>query len=108
MVPHAITSKLPQGHATQMLLRMTPQTPPVLPKRLACAYVARVYDPHSPGILPLLGSHSDGTTTMVILIGELMKQAERYMADGLHPRIIAEVRCQRCGEPADRRSFPLG
>ncbi|KAI3427025.1 hypothetical protein D9Q98_006967 [Chlorella vulgaris] len=32
----------------------------------------------------------DGTTTMVILIGELMKQAERYIADGLHPRIIAE------------------
>lgn len=32
----------------------------------------------------------DGTTSMVILIGELMKQAERYIADGLHPRIIAE------------------
>ena len=28
---------------------------------------------------------------MVILIGELMKQAERYITDGLHPRIIAEV-----------------
>jgi hypothetical protein len=36
---------------------------------------------------------SDGTTTMVILIGELMKQAERYIADGLHPRVITEVGC---------------
>lgn len=35
---------------------------------------------------------------MVILIGELMKQAERYIADGLHPRIIAEVRM--CPQPA--------
>lgn len=35
---------------------------------------------------------SDGTTTMVVLIGELMKQAERYISEGVHPRIIAEVR----------------
>jgi len=28
---------------------------------------------------------------MVVLIGELMKQAERYIAEGLHPRIIAEA-----------------
>eukprot|EP00887_Chlorella_sp_A99_P001131 scaffold14.g1131.t1 len=32
----------------------------------------------------------DGTTSTVILIGELMKQAERYISEGLHPRIIAE------------------
>lgn len=32
----------------------------------------------------------DGTTSMVILIGELMKQAERYVSEGVHPRIIAE------------------
>jgi T-complex protein 1 subunit zeta len=32
----------------------------------------------------------DGTTSTVIFIGELMKQAERYIADGVHPRIIAE------------------
>ena len=32
----------------------------------------------------------DGTTSTVILIGELMKQAERYISDGVHPRIIAE------------------
>lgn len=43
----------------------------------------------APAAHPL--ARSDGTTSMVILIGELMKQAERYIADGLHPRIIAEV-----------------
>lgn len=32
----------------------------------------------------------DGTTSTVIFIGELMKQAERYLSDGVHPRIIAE------------------
>lgn len=32
----------------------------------------------------------DGTTSNVILIGELLKQAERYISDGLHPRIVAE------------------
>lgn len=37
---------------------------------------------------------------MIIFIGELMKQAERYIGEGLHPRVIVEVRwrgqCQRC------------
>ena len=46
---------------------------------------------HPHARVPAPFHHSDGTTTMVILIGELMKQAERYIADGLHPRIIAEV-----------------
>lgn len=32
----------------------------------------------------------DGTTSTVILVGELMKQAERYLSDGLHPRIIVD------------------
>ena len=32
----------------------------------------------------------DGTSTNVILIGELLKQAERYISDGLHPRVITE------------------
>lgn len=27
---------------------------------------------------------------MVVFIGELMKQAERYINEGLHPRIIVE------------------
>ncbi|KAF1333745.1 T-complex protein 1, zeta subunit, partial [Globisporangium splendens] len=32
----------------------------------------------------------DGTTSTVLFIGELLKQAERFLADGLHPRILAE------------------
>ncbi|CAL5228267.1 g11370 [Coccomyxa viridis] len=32
----------------------------------------------------------DGTTSTVLLIGELMKQAERYLNEGCHPRVLAE------------------
>merc|ERR1711990_1431473 len=32
----------------------------------------------------------DGTTTSVMFIGELMKLSESYLADGLHPRLVAE------------------
>lgn len=32
----------------------------------------------------------DGTTSTVLLIGELLKQAEIQIQDGLHPRLIAE------------------
>lgn len=32
----------------------------------------------------------DGTTSNVLIIGELMKQAEYYINDGLHPRLAAE------------------
>ncbi|ORY38585.1 T-complex protein 1 zeta subunit [Rhizoclosmatium globosum] len=32
----------------------------------------------------------DGTTSNVIMIGELLKQAERYISEGLHPRVITE------------------
>lgn len=32
----------------------------------------------------------DGTTTNVLFIGELMRQAERYIGDGVHPRILVE------------------
>ncbi|KAM3573297.1 hypothetical protein VYU27_004711 [Nannochloropsis oceanica] len=32
----------------------------------------------------------DGTTTSVLLVGELLKQAERYLSEGLHPRVIAD------------------
>ena len=32
----------------------------------------------------------DGTTSAVIFCGELMKQAERYYMEGLHPRVISE------------------
>eukprot|EP00898_Chlorokybus_atmophyticus_P007527 jgi/Chlat1/7776/Chrsp66S07237 len=32
----------------------------------------------------------DGTTSTVLLIGELMKQADRFLSEGLHPRVIVE------------------
>lgn len=32
----------------------------------------------------------DGTTTNVLLIGELLKQAYRFLSEGVHPRIIAD------------------
>jgi T-complex protein 1 subunit zeta len=32
----------------------------------------------------------DGSTTTVILIGEIMRQCERYIAEGLHPRLLVE------------------
>ena len=32
----------------------------------------------------------DGTTSNVLIIGELPKQADLYISEGLHPRIIAE------------------
>lgn len=32
----------------------------------------------------------DGTTTSVLFTGELLKQAERFLAEGVHPRILSE------------------
>jgi len=32
----------------------------------------------------------DGTTSAVIIIGELLQQADRYISEGLHPRIVAD------------------
>jgi len=32
----------------------------------------------------------DGTTSIVLLIAELLKQSERSLAEGLHPRILAD------------------
>lgn len=32
----------------------------------------------------------DGTTSIVLMIGELLKQADLYIAEGLHPRIVGE------------------
>lgn len=32
----------------------------------------------------------DGTTSIVLMVGELLKQAERYISEGLHPRVITE------------------
>ena len=30
----------------------------------------------------------DGTTSVVLMVGELLKQADRYIIEGLHPRTI--------------------
>ncbi len=35
-------------------------------------------------------SQGDGTTSSVLLVGELLKQAEQFLAEGLHPRVITE------------------
>jgi len=32
----------------------------------------------------------DGTTSAVLIVGELMKQAERHLTDGVHPRLLCE------------------
>lgn len=32
----------------------------------------------------------DGTTSTVLLIGELLKQAEMYVSEGLHPRVLVD------------------
>lgn len=32
----------------------------------------------------------DGTTSTVLVIGELLKQADQYVSEGLHPRVIAD------------------
>ena len=32
----------------------------------------------------------DGTTSIVLMVGELLKQADRYIEEGLHPRIITD------------------
>eukprot|EP00126_Sphaerothecum_destruens_P000303 Sdes_comp10360_c0_seq1m2001 len=32
----------------------------------------------------------DGTTSNVLIIGELLKQAERFISEGLHPRVVTD------------------
>lgn len=32
----------------------------------------------------------DGTTSVVLLAGELLKQAERYTSEGVHPRVLGD------------------
>lgn len=32
----------------------------------------------------------DGTTSTVLLIGELLKQADIFLCEGLHPRILTD------------------
>jgi T-complex protein 1 subunit zeta len=47
----------------------------------------------------------DGTTSTVLLIGELLKQAELYVSEGLHPRLITEgfeIAKDKCLEILDK------
>ncbi len=32
----------------------------------------------------------DGTTSVVLSVGELLKQADRHISEGLHPRVITD------------------
>src|SRR6266436_3793470 len=32
----------------------------------------------------------DGTTSVVLLVGELLKQSDRFISEGVHPTVIAE------------------
>jgi T-complex protein 1 subunit zeta len=32
----------------------------------------------------------DGTTSVVLMVGELLKQADRHLQEGLHPRVITD------------------
>ena len=32
----------------------------------------------------------DGTTSNVLLIGEILKQSERFIAEGIHPRVLTD------------------
>ncbi|KAK6461918.1 actin/tublulin assembly protein [Scheffersomyces coipomensis] len=32
----------------------------------------------------------DGTTTVILLVGELLKQAERFISEGVHPRVMVD------------------
>ncbi|KAI3387667.1 hypothetical protein SNEBB_005271 [Seison nebaliae] len=50
------------------------------PTATLIARVATAQDDHT----------GDGTTSTVLLIGEALKQADIYISDGLHPRIIAD------------------
>lgn len=53
----------------------------------------------------------DGTTSTVLIIGELLKQAELYISEGLHPRILTEGYDQarvKALEILDDMKYPIG
>jgi len=52
----------------------------------------------------------DGTTSTVLIIGELLKQADLYISEGLHPRIIVEgfeKARTKCLEVLDSMKVPI-
>jgi T-complex protein 1 subunit zeta len=55
----------------------------------AQSIACRRFKPYQISYLALI-SHADGTTSSVLFTGELLKQAERYTSEGLHPRLICE------------------
>jgi T-complex protein 1 subunit zeta len=32
----------------------------------------------------------DGTTSVVLMVGELLKQADRFLSEGVHPRVLTD------------------
>lgn len=53
----------------------------------------------------------DGTTSIVLIIGELLKQADLYITEGLHPRIVAEgfeLAKKEALEILDKLKIPIG
>lgn len=49
----------------------------------------------------------DGTTSVVLLVGELLKQAERYTSEGVHPRVLSEGFTHAAKEAVDVRCAAL-
>ena len=49
-----------------------------------------IFQPHSFILSQQDEVTGDGTTSTVLLCGELLKQAHRYTSEGLHPRVIAD------------------
>nr|QBH73705.1 chaperonin [Eurycantha calcarata] len=52
----------------------------------------------------------DGTTSTVLIIGELLKQADMYIAEGLHPRVITEgfdLARRKALEVLDKMKIPV-
>ncbi|XP_051879960.1 T-complex protein 1 subunit zeta-like [Pristis pectinata] len=41
-------------------------------------------------VATLSDTMGDGTTSAVLLVGEMLKEAERYISQGVHPRLIVE------------------
>ena len=54
----------------------------------------------------------DGTTSVVLLVGELLKQANRFIDEGLHPRVITGMYIWSCAAGKDQhklmRSLQMG
>ena len=56
-----------------------------------CWFFFAAAHPHPNFVFPPTTTHQgDGTTSIVLLCGELLKQAERYLLEGLHPRTLAD------------------